>query len=246
MGVSILIMNEDSSRTAYDALRHLFRRMCQLLCPGLPTQHLTFSPTPDELIRCVRAGQWQSTNPRHLRDQVDLAQTIAAQLATEPGFVVFHYDGDCAWANRETCIHDPHFETNVRQRVRAQLSNRVPASELDERMSKLIVVKPFYCLEAWTYQNFVRARALCVQLGNPPGTDLLDEWEADPGLLDEVLQVPEVFPLAKDHNVELTRTGYPADRVYRLGKSFTASVEAVRECGPLQQALSRLATDPDR
>ncbi|HEX4418768.1 MAG TPA: hypothetical protein VH165_12745 [Kofleriaceae bacterium] len=112
-------------------------------------------------------------------------------------------------------------------------------------MSKLIVVNPFYCLEAWTYQNFSRARALCAQLGNPPGSERLDEWEADPELLDEVLQVSDVFPLAKNHNVELTRTGYPAERVYQLGKSFTSSVDAARECGPLQQALSRLA-DLDR
>lgn len=85
--VHILIMNEDSSRTAYEALRHLIRRICQLLCPDLGTQHLAFSPTPEELEGCVRAGQWQSSNPRHRRQQVDLAQSIASQIATDRGFV---------------------------------------------------------------------------------------------------------------------------------------------------------------
>ena len=239
--VHILIMNEDSSRTAYEALRHLIRRMCQILCPDLATQHLAFSPTPEELEGCVRAGQWQSSNPRHHRQQVDLAQSIASQLATDRGFVAFHYDGDCAWSHRTTCAHDPHFEANVRQRVRALLRARTPAEELDERMSKLLVLKPFYCLEAWTYQNFARARALCEELGNPPGSELLDAWEADPGLLDEVVGVPEVFPLQKHHNVALTEKGYPADRVYALGKSFSASVDAALSCKPLLDALSQLS-----
>jgi hypothetical protein len=241
VGVNILIMNEDSSPTAYEALRHLIRRICQLLCPDLGTQHLAFSPTPEELEGCVRAGQWQSSNPRHRRQQVDLAQSIASQIVTDRGFVAFHYDGDCAWAHRTACVHDPRFETNVRQRVRALLSARTPAEKLDEVMSKLLVLKPFYCLEAWTYQNFPRARALCEELGNPPGSELLDAWEAEPGLLDEVVGVPDVFPLHKRHNVALTEKGYPADRVYALGKSFAASVDAALSCQPLLEALSQLS-----
>jgi hypothetical protein len=190
----------------------------------------------------VRAGQWQSSNPRHLRQQVDLAQSIASQIASDRGFVAFHYDGDCAWAHRTTCVHDLHFEANVRQRVYALLSARIPAEKLDEVMSKLLVLKPFYCLEAWTYQNFARARKLCEDLGNPPGTELLDVWEADPGLLDEAVAVPDVFPLKKHHNVALTEKGYPADRVYALGKSFTSSVDAALSCKPLLDALSQLST----
>jgi hypothetical protein len=242
LDVHILIMNEDSSRAAYEALRHLIRRICQLLCPDLGTQHLVFSPTPEELEGCVRAGRWQSSNPRHRRQQVDLAQSIASQIATDRGFVAFHYDGDCAWADRRTCVHDPHFETNVRQRVRALLGAHMPAEKLEELMSKLLVLKPFYCLEAWTYQNFTRARALCEALGNPPGSELLDAWEADPGLLDEVIGVPNVFPLEKHHNIALTEKGYPAARVYELGKSFTASVDAALSCKLLLDALSRCST----
>jgi hypothetical protein len=239
--VNILIMNEDSSRSAYEALRHLFRRICQLLCPGLQTQYLEFSPTPEELENCVRAGQWQSSNPRHHRQQVDLAQSIASQIATEQGFVAFHYDGDCAWEQRGACVHDPHFEANVRQRVHALLSNHVPAEHVARVMSKLLVLKPFYCLEAWTYQNFPRARTLCEELGNPAGSELLDEWEADPRRIDEVIGVPDRFPLGKHYNVELTERGYPADRVYTLGKSFTASVDAALCCQPLLDALARLS-----
>ena len=97
VGVNILIMNEDSRRTAYEALQYLIKKICQLLCPTLQTQRLVFSPTPEELEGCVRAGQWQSSNPRHHRQQVDLAQSIASQIATASGFVAFHYDGDCAW-----------------------------------------------------------------------------------------------------------------------------------------------------
>jgi hypothetical protein len=242
VGVNILIMNEDSSRTAYDALQSLLKKICQLLCPTLQTQHLVFSPTPEELEGCVRAGQWQSSNPRHHRQQVDLAQSIASQIATTSGFVAFHYDGDCAWQDRKTCVHDPHFESNVRQRVHALLSGRVATDQIDEMMSKLLVLKPFYCLEAWTYQNFARARAICEELGSPPGSEMLDRWEAEPGLLDEVLGPPDVFPLKKHYNVELTAAGYPADRVYAIGKSFTASVDAALSCQPLLEALSQLTT----
>lgn len=100
---------------------------------------------------------------------------------------------------------------------------------------------PFYCLEAWTYQNFARARAICEELGTPAGSELLDEWEADPSQLDEVIGPPDIFPLNKHYNVELTERGYPADRVYKVDKSFAASVNEALSCKPLLDALSRLS-----
>lgn len=50
VGVNILLMNEDNSRTAYEALQYLIKKICQLLCPTLRTQHLVFAPSPEELV----------------------------------------------------------------------------------------------------------------------------------------------------------------------------------------------------
>ena len=72
--------------------------------------------------------------------------------------------------------------------------------------------------------------------------DLLNSLIHDPGLLDEVIGVPDVFPLKKHHNVALTEKGYPAARVYELGKSFTASVDAALSCKLLLDALSQCST----
>lgn len=244
MVVSILIINEDGSHGSYEALTNIFRRICQLIRPNIPTQYLRFTPTPNELEGCVRGNLWKSTNPRHFRQRIDLAKTIAAQLATEPGFVAFHYDGDCAWENRHTCAHDAMFETHLCNQVRLLLVNHVPAEQVEERLSKLLVLKPFYCLEAWTYQNLKKARDLCATRGNPPGTEQLDAWEADRGQLDEVLQLPDHFPLGKKFNAELTAQAYPAEQVYYLGKSFAASVDAALSCVPLTTALGRLLALP--
>jgi hypothetical protein len=244
MSISILIMNEDSAPGAYTALTSIIRRICQLIQPGIPTQRLQFTPTPVEHERCVRANQWKSTNPRDYRRQTDLAQVIAAQLATDTGFVAFHYDGDCAWQNSDDCPHDSVFETNVREPVKLLLANHVSDDQIDDRLSKLLVLKPFYCLEAWTYQNLTKARSLCAALGNPSGTRQLDQWDADPGQLDEILQLPDKFPLGKDYNAELTAQAYPAESVYYLRKSFAASVDAAMACQPFTAALAQLLTIP--
>ena len=50
-----------------------------------------------------------------------------------------------------------------------------------------------------------------------------------------------VFSLEKNYNIELRATGYLADRVYSIGKSFTASVDAARSCKPVLEALSQLS-----
>jgi hypothetical protein len=59
-----------------------------------------------------------------------------------------------------------------------------------------------------------------------------------------VVDVPSVFPLAKRYNVELTEKAYPADRVYAIGKSFAASVDAALSCKPLLDALSTISVSP--
>jgi len=69
---------------------------------------------------------------------------------------------------------------------------------------------------------------------------VLDTWEADPGSLDEVSQPDKLVALGKRYNAELTETGYPAERVYALNKSFAASVDAALSCKPLLEALERL------
>ena len=51
-----------------------------------------------------------------------------------------------------------------------------------------------------------------------------------------------VFSLEKNYNIELTATAYLADRVYSIGKSFTASVDAARSCKPVLEALSQISS----
>lgn len=240
--VQFLVLNEDGSPQAFLALKNLTKKICQLLCPGIATQPpgLDFAPTPEEFESVVRMNMWQSSKPKYYRAQVDLVQAIASQILTSTGYVIFHYDGDCEWERRSECVHDPKFETIIHERLRTILSLHVDADGLAEIMSKVLVLKPFYALEAWTFQNFPKARALCAALGFDASCRILDAWEADPGLLDEVCQPDKLLALGKDYNAELTETGYPARRVYDLNKSFAASVDAALSCKPLLEALERL------
>ncbi len=98
-------------------------------------------------------------------------------------------------------------------------------------------------VEAWLLQNTVDAARICSEEhGEPAHLDAFERFRADRALLDEIVKPKEATCLGSKHNRALTDQGFPAREVEAVGKSFHASVEALRGCSDLVAALG--ATHP--
>jgi len=116
----------------------------------------------------------------------------------------------------------------------AELDLDEPAPE-----SKLIRLVPFYCIEAWLFQNTMAARRLLKKTGRcrPADSALLDAWKADPSLLDDLFKPKEQICMGARFNKELASSAFPAAKVEGVRRSFALVVDSMRACQPLVDAL---------
>jgi len=191
---------------------------------------------------------------------VRFRQYIASKLTQAHGFVFFHVDGDRAWSDHLESASDTEnqqkFDAMIRKPVRIILEGAPPqrrsrtkvATVVDpaavgRQLRKLVLVMPFYSIEAWLFQNTEQAARHC------PGApacrhgcaEKLAAWRRDRSLLDEVLQPKHELCFGDVHNAELARTGYPLDEVLGAGKSLHATLLAMKECPELIAALEHTA-----
>ncbi|MFZ6177988.1 hypothetical protein [Nannocystis pusilla] len=111
---------------------------------------------------------------------------------------------------------------------------------MDERLSKLFLLVPFYSIESWLYQNAVTATRLCRQNTACRGRCVaqLEAWEADRGLLDEVDKPKNRLCIRDRHNAELAGAGYPLAAVIAAEKSLHDALTSMRGCVALTTALA--------
>jgi hypothetical protein len=244
--LSILVLSEDSSASAHETVSLLARRMLQLVDRHSATHRIRFQPTKAGLA--VRANIWQSKKPHSLL--VDLKREIARKVLEDgiPGYVLFHFDGDCPWSEWQTSTNAKKFESFVeglRPLVEKNLRDRGMArGEVDiktlvsDRLRRICPVTPFYSIESWLYQNTHHALELC-RGGCGKHLELISQWEADRYQLDEVLKPKEQLCFGSRKNTELADgfTKQLADELYLLGQSFHATVERLQACPGLQAAL---------
>jgi hypothetical protein len=257
-GPFFLVLTEDGATNAPHTVEALFRAMCRVLVDRFDDRQLgrdCFEP-PEERHRHVISGNlWKS---RQLRDRPSissLAQVIAGQLVRPNAFVLFHFDGDKIHSLRDQSenveVFERRFRAYVEQLLRnpprlnhpaaASLSSRVPPrrlsdAEVQEAMSRLIPLTPFYCIEAWTYYNTRRLRTL-----SPPEDHVvIDEWERAPGSTEEIEQPSKRISAGKAHNRELAEQSFPAKRAVAAKKSFADTVAMLRTNEHLMAALAPL------
>ena len=103
-------------------------------------------------------------------------------------------------------------------------------------MSRLLTLVPFSCVEAWTYQNLERAKSIC---GETCGrhVELMESWEENRSLIDEVERPWACTCLGKQHNLTLAGAGFPAEKAYEAEASFHAAVAGMRRSPELVQCL---------
>jgi hypothetical protein len=237
----ILLLSEDGSKDARPTLEALVKKMLRLVDGQCRTNALRFEP-PDEAVATIVGGnRWKSTNPRDHQKIVALVRTLATKLAEQPpGFVMFHVDGDCRWSERDRSRTPTQFRQSIAARVRDLLSDKHrdwTSSEIDYCMKRLLLLVPFYSIEAWTYQNTRRARELCHKHHGGRDADRFEAWERDRASLDEVEKPKEQTCLASKHNRDLAERAFPHVEAHDAGRSFRTAVDALRACQDLRDAL---------
>ncbi len=246
----ILVLSEDGSEHAHEVVVALAKSMLKIVDEHVQTQRekLRFDEERGDARRAVRANLWRSTSEEHEPFVRALLRAIVRQLLIEDddgqrnGFVFLHYDGDTTHEKRQDCAAHRHF-AEVRLRVEQEVRSSGVTEEQAVRriMSGLIAITPFYCIEAWTYQHTEVAKKICAP-GCGKHQRLFDEWRQDRGALDEIWKLWDRNELdcclGKDHNVALTGAGYPADEVWRAGKSFYDTVDRMGECRDLVERLA--------
>jgi hypothetical protein len=255
----ILVLTEDSGRQAQSTLQKLLKEALKLVVVGvdLNPARVRLEPLPErEPARlAVRANKWEEHPPP--RETILLLGAIAAQLRQPAGFVAFHFDTDRVWSERHKSKRQEKFEAIIRDGVRRILRGEAPlpfpqrppptltAEEIETALRRLIVLSPCYSIESWLYQATNALRAYC-QAGHTPEEHsrreehlkLIESWSMDRTLLDEVSRPKDdVMQCVADHHNEELAKVFPAEEVWLAERSFYESVERLRACPTLVEAL---------
>jgi hypothetical protein len=247
--MNVLLLSEDGSEHARPTLMALAKKMMQLVDGQCRTNALHFEPPDEATVAIVRGNLWKSTNARDEQKILALRRMLATKLAEEPpGFVLFHIDGDRRWSERARSENRAKFDRLIGHKVRELLANKRPrwtSAELDRCMSRLIMLVPFYSIEAWVYQNIERGRALCRRHHDERHMRQFDDWERDRASIDEIAKPKEVGCLQSKFNRDLAESAFPHQAAYDARTSFQATVKALADCDDLRDVLRATWQPPD-
>lgn len=243
---SILVLGEDSGEGAHETLVALAKNILRLVDSSYDWQQLRFEPPEDANIRLVlRGNEWKNRNHPKRRD---LMGYIATKLLEgDRAFVLYHIDGDRPWAARETSENVEKFrdfiEIDVRQFVEHRRRQSGRASADDLALSQLLLLVPYYSIEAWLFQNTRAGLRFCEENPACQGkhAPMFQEWAKDRGALDEVWQ-PKKQVCFKDMRNRQLAEGLDVEAVYYAGKSLHHAVESLHQNAALLAALA--ATRP--
>ncbi len=243
--LTVYALSEDTARDAHAVITSLVRASLRLLLPGARLDRARFEPD-EPGHAAVKANRWKSNARADQRHRVDLLRTLATNLARSDCLVVFHFDGDTPWAERERSENVRKFHEELVLGVRRVLRERGLEPERAERaLRRLVAFVPHYTLESWLYQNTAAAVALCQQRRATEDVAVFEVWAHDRTLLDEVEQPWKLVSLGKGHNAALVAS-FPAPEVYAAGRSYAASVDRLREHGFLLEWLRWSTSDGAR
>lgn len=251
--LSLVILTEDSGKDGRGTIEALVRKMLDLVVPGCRVHdRVAFLPAVAEEEEAMRGNVWKTDgkNPREHEKRVRLLRYIARHLSQPDTFVIFHIDGDKPWSRRAESENVAKFELRVRSllpqvvasgRTSTQKARRAAEIETPQptlHLEHLLLLCPFRSIEAWLYQNVRRGIEICQREHRGQHVGALAAWETKRHELDELEYPDREVCLGKSHNLALAFPGFPAKDVYDVGKSFTDSVERMKQCTALRAALA--------
>lgn len=233
----LLTLTEDTGDDAGTVLCEICSRLLRAVAPNANLDRVQFIPSSEKARGAMGFLAFRARKGH--KERVILAREIVDRLTDDgpPTFVALHTDGDLPWAESEGGTRSKNLDvlqSHLLDAVASALEDRGQPSRRDH----LLLVLPYYCVEAWLYQNISELRALTAHL---PATHedhrTLAAWEADPGSLDEVHGPKEALSIRDRHNLQLARK-LPGRKLLEVGKSFAATAARWRACQPLVAALS--------
>jgi hypothetical protein len=243
-GPRFLVLSEDGSDSAVETVAALTRSLCRQAVPTFDSARLRFTPPTESHRRTLTANRWKSAQVEDQAGIIDLVELITAQLNVPNGFVIFHFDGDRPYVQHHDAENPKKFEAQIISKVRLRLQQPRQASlalkptpaaapPIDP-LTKLLVLTPYYNVEAWTYYNTRVLRTLC----RPDEVETVDTWGRDPSMLEEIEKIGTRISPGKAHNSTLAQQSFPGALANNVGKSFADTVRKLKENGPLMTALS--------
>ena len=251
--VRILVLTEDSGRQAQPVIQKLLKEALKLVVEHVdlnPTR-VRIEPLPENerALYAVHANKWKERPPP--RETILLLGAIAARLLEPAGFVVFHFDTDRSWAERHGSENRQKFEKIIREGVRLILSGHAPlpvnprarptltAEQIEAALRRLLVLAPCYSIESWLYQATKDVLAHCRgKHDSQEHMQRIESWSMNRTLLDEVHKPKDdALPCVGDHHNEELAKVFPAEEVWLAERSFFESVEELRACTALCEAL---------
>ena len=251
--LSFLILTEDSAPDACEPIEALVKRMLLLIAPSCQTHRIEFEPRTEAARSAMRGTNWKSKPDDFGHPKlVLLGRIIAAKLLEEeaPSFVLFHVDGDRVWAERESSENvqkfpefvqtyvAPSLDATLRRRRERTLDEDALKGAKEAALTHLLRLTPFWCIEAWLYQNTTLVHRLCEQSCGAH-LDQIKGWSEERGALDELPTPKKAICVSSKHNVELARGHFPTGAVFAADKSFAAAVMTLLDCPDLYAALAR-------
>ena len=237
---SLLLLTEDSGRDAHATHEALVRSMLRLIAPDHDARAIAIEPANDAQRDAMRGNIWDSTKADDRPRKIALVRSIATRLCESNLHVVlFHYDGDRRWNDRDTCARHATFEKHIVTPVARLIVNRTD-EQRSRALARLITIVPFYSVEAWLYQNTAVALRLCEKHHGAQHAATFTQWATDRGALDEEHKPKDAACLSDKFNLALATEHFPAKKVVAVGKSFHAAVERLRGSADLVGLLAAL------
>lgn len=250
----ILALTEDSGRQGQPTLQKILKEALKIIVDGvdLNPARIKIEPLPDnDRARLgLRGNSWKEDPPT--LETIRLLDAIAGRLLEPAGFVIFHFDSDTVWSKRDSSDNRRQFEKHIRARVRRRLLGEgappvnhrarplLTPEQVEAALGRLLVLSPCYSMESWLYQATGELSVRCNDRHkSDEHVQLIADWSTDRTRLDEVHRPKDdALPCVADHHNEVLAKSFPAEDVYLAERSFHESVERLRACTALVEALA--------
>lgn len=236
--LTVFTWSEDAAEEAHQVIVALAKRMFILIDGSCQSHRIAFDGLRFEDAKRLTGSLWKSTKPSDRRSLVGFRRAVADALVREDTFLLVHIDGDEPWSNRADSRTPANLDKHLRAPVAQLLASK--GKDVAACLSRLIVLVPYYSIEAWLFQHTSEARKVCK--GHAAHEKLLSEWESDRTLLDELTGPKHALPCWREHTDRypaLAGAGFPAPQVYAAAMSYAATVNALKACPALVTAIER-------
>jgi hypothetical protein len=244
--LALLLVSEDGAKDTQETLESLTKHLLRLVDSNYHSSQVRIEVLKDpQALSAARANRWQSQAPKDRIMQIALVRSLTTWLTTdEDAIILYHMDADIPWSESKAGKIVPKIDL-LHQFLLVKLRSIVPARPNEKNTyqalersltERLILIMPYYSIEAWLYQNTKLVRQICKRDDQERHAQTIMQWEQDRGILDDLSQPKNAICLSSRHNCDLA-LGFPAEQVLAVGKSFAATVRRLQENPVLLRAL---------